>query len=69
LGQERHATFWFLKRLLQTYHIAYCFVPKPWLSRAPSVWVGQLTEWLRYSDHARLLVSVPDNDKSLFMCQ
>lgn len=61
-GQEHHATLWFLKRPHQRYHIDYCFLPCAWFSRSVSVWVGQHTEWLRYSDHAPLLVSVPDDE-------
>jgi exodeoxyribonuclease III len=60
-GQERHATLWFLKRPHQNYHIDYCFLPKRWVSQALSIWVGSHEEWLSYSDHAPLLISVPDD--------
>jgi endonuclease/exonuclease/phosphatase family metal-dependent hydrolase len=60
-GQEQQATLWFLKRPHQRYHIDYCFLPKRWISQSSSVWVGPHEEWLRYSDHAPLLISVPDD--------
>ncbi len=59
-AQERRATLWFLKRPQQGYHIDYCFVPRAWLSSSATVWVGQHPEWLQHSDHAPLVVSVPD---------
>ncbi len=61
-GHERQATLWFLKRPHQTYHIDYCFVPTTWVFRSLSVMVGYHEEWLRHSDHAPLLVSVPDDE-------
>ena len=61
-AQERHSTLWFLKRPQQGYHIDYCFVPKRWLSRSVSVWVGQHGDWLTHSDHAPLVVSINDKD-------
>lgn len=61
-GQERHSTLWFLKRVYQRYHIDYCFLSTTWFSHSVAVWVGRHSEWLRYSDHAPLLVLVPDNE-------
>lgn len=60
-GQERQATLWFLKRPHQGYHIDYCFLPTTWISRASSIWVGSHEDWLTYSDHAPLLISVPND--------
>jgi exodeoxyribonuclease-3 len=57
-AQERSPTLWFLKRPQQGYHIDYCFVPRRWLTGPVSVWVGQAEQWLAYSDHAPLVVSV-----------
>jgi exodeoxyribonuclease III len=61
-GQEQQATLWFLKRPHQRYHIDYCFIPTTWVSRSLSVRVGHYKEWLKHSDHAPLLVSVPDDE-------
>lgn len=61
-GQERQGTLWFLKRPYQQYHIDYCFVPTTWVSSSLSVIVGQHNEWLTHSDHAPLLVSLPDDE-------
>lgn len=69
-GQERQATLWFLKRPHQRYHIDYCFVPTTWISPSLSVTVGHHVEWLRHSDHAPLLISVPDdNNRTLVTCR
>ena len=57
-AQERTPTLWFLKRPLHGYHIDYCFVPQTWLTRPVSVWIGRAEQWLSYSDHAPLVISV-----------
>jgi len=57
-AQERAPTLWFLKRPQQGYHIDYCFVPQTWLANSASVWVGPAGQWLPYSDHAPLAISV-----------
>jgi exodeoxyribonuclease-3 len=56
-AQERQPTLWFLKRPYQGYHIDYCFMPRTWLARPVSVWVGQAKRWLAHSDHAPLVVA------------
>ncbi len=61
-AQERHPTLWFLKRPHQGYHIDYCFLPRSWLSRPVSVWVGQAGQWLAHSDHAPLVASASGSD-------
>ncbi len=57
-AQEHAPTLWFLKRPLQGYHIDYCFVPRSWLTSSVSVSVGLAEQWLLYSDHAPLVISV-----------
>ena len=62
VARSQQATLWFLKRPHQGYHIDYCFVPTTWVSRSLSVRVGHHKEWLKHSDRAPLLVSVPDDE-------
>jgi exodeoxyribonuclease-3 len=66
-AKERYPTLWFLKRPHQGYHIDYCFVPRSWLSRPTSVWIGEAAQWLTYSDHAPLVVAIGEAQRAAKM--
>ncbi len=55
-GHERQATYFHHRSPHQGYHLDYCFVPKPWLSRLQTVTVGSWDSWCGYSDHVPLAV-------------
>ena len=55
-GNERHPTYFHLKREHASYHIDYCFVPKSWTIR--DVLVGAYRDWQHLSDHVPVIVDV-----------
>lgn len=70
-GEETLPTHWWQRRAIQPYHIDYVYAPTAWARQATlpatasQVWVGPVTEWLAWSDHAPLVITgdlLPDAD-------
>jgi exodeoxyribonuclease-3 len=61
-GDETESTHYWRYRTQQDtiFHIDYCFVPEPWLSRITSVEIGKAHDWIenRRSDHVPLIVDI-----------
>lgn len=58
-GNESVATLFFHKNLNQPFHIDYCFAHKNIMQ---SISVGKFHEWIAYSDHMPLTITLQDKD-------
>ena len=55
-GQETQPTFYQFKDISKPYHIDYCFTSSHF--KIDSVEVGKYDEWIKYSDHMPLTISL-----------
>lgn len=59
-GNENHATLYFRKNKEKEYHIDYCFLSAKLLEKLDRVEVGGFEEWIKFSDHVPLIVTLRD---------
>lgn len=56
-GKEEHPTLFMYRHKNKPYHIDYCFASKDLLSKIISVEIGDFDDWIKYSDHAPVIVT------------
>lgn len=59
-GTEVHSTYYMYRHKDKSYHIDYCFVSADFAERLNSVEIGGYDYWIKYSDHAPLIVNFDD---------
>lgn len=59
-GREQQPTYYHHRSAHQGYHLDYCFVPQPWLSRLQTVTVSPFAPWCTVSDHTPLIAAFAD---------
>lgn len=59
-GQEVHPTFYLYRQKEKAYHIDYCFGSADIVQRLVSVEVGEHEEWMKWSDHVPVIVTLDD---------
>ncbi|RIK44908.1 MAG: exonuclease [Chloroflexi bacterium] len=55
-GAESAKTLFMYRKRAKTYHIDYCFAPRPWLKRLRFFAVGEYERWSAASDHMPLFL-------------
>jgi exodeoxyribonuclease-3 len=63
-GQEKQGTFFRGRKIDQSAHLDYAYIPTRWLRRLIKVWVGEPAIWLQQSDHCPVIVEIHEKDKS-----
>ena len=58
-GNETHPTRFHHRDRSKPYHVDYCFLPENW--EIINVEIGDLNEWLSYSDHLPLIIDIDIN--------
>ena len=59
-GKETKPTLFLQKKLNRKYHIDYCFASKTMINKLKNVAIGNHENWIKYSDHAPLIVTFDD---------
>lgn len=56
-GKEEHPTFFLYRNKKKPYHLDYCFASAAFTEKVKKVEIGSFKDWLKYSDHAPLIVN------------
>ena len=62
-GTEAHSTFYMYRHKDKPYHLDYCFASSDLTAILKSVEIDQYDYWVKYSDHAPLIVTFDDSFK------
>lgn len=57
-GQEKDGTFYMYRNKNKSYHIDYCFVAEKILECKYNFTLGQVDDWIAYSDHVPIIADI-----------
>ncbi|MCX6244908.1 MAG: hypothetical protein NTU98_09405 [Bacteroidetes bacterium] len=60
-GEEKDPTFYLYRKKDHPYHIDYCFASEKIIERGVDFSVGNVDEWIEFSDHTPIFIDIKNN--------